>query len=428
VNSEQKSEKKSPLVTRHSSLFLPYQFFIALRYLKAKKRHRGISINTAISIGGVAVGVMALLVVLSVMSGFHEDLQRKILGVNAHIIVLDYRGSMHGYKDVIKKLEGEEDILSSAPFVLGQVMVSFEKKAHGVFMKGIVPEKEAKTTEIMKYIKDGNPQDLYSKDGMPGIILGRELASTLGVFVGDTINIVSPFGEIGPLGMLPKVKPFKVKAIFEVGMFEYDSNLVITDIRPAQEFFGIGEDVNGIELRLKDIYKAPSVREGLQKKLEFPFYVRDWMQMNRNLFSALKLEKFAMFIILILIILVASFNIVSTLIMNVIEKSREIAILKAIGATNRGIMTIFVLQGLFIGIFGTCIGVAGGYLLNHFLGTYQIIKLPADVYYLSHLPVKMKFIDFIAVSFSAIIISFLATLYPARQAAKLNPVEPLRYE
>jgi lipoprotein-releasing system permease protein len=407
---------------------LPYPLFIALRYLRTKKKHPGISINTLISIGGVAVGVMALLVVLSVMSGFHEDLQKKILGVNAHMIILDYKGTMPEYKDVIQKLEGEENIISYAPFVVGQAMVSYGKKAHGVFLRGIIPEKEIKTTEILKYMKEGKLENLASRDEIPGIILGKELARSIGAFKGDIINILSPVGELGPLGMLPKVKKFRVVGIFEVGMFEYDFNLVLTDIVSAQEFFGINRDITGIELRLDDVYKAPVVRERIQKKLEFPLYARDWMQMNRNLFSALKLEKFAMFIILILIILVASFNIVSTLIMNVIEKKREIAILKAMGATNNGIMTIFMLQGLLIGISGTIIGVVGGYLLSYVLNTYQIIKLPADVYYLSHLPVKMKFFDFLVTSLSAIIISFLATIYPAWQAAKLNPVEPLRYE
>jgi len=407
---------------------LPYPLFIALRYLRTKKKHPGISINTLISIGGVAVGVMALLVVLSVMSGFHEDLQKKILGVNAHLIILDYKGTMPEYKDVIQKLEGEENIISYAPFVLGQAMVSYGKKAHGVFLRGIMPEKEIKTTEILKFIKEGKLENLTSRDEIPGIILGKELARSLGAFKGDIIDILSPGGEIGPLGMLPKVKKFRVVGIFEVGMFEYDLNLVLTDIVSAQEFFGIHRNITGIELRLDDIYKAPVVRERIQKKLEFPLYARDWMQMNRNLFSALKLEKFAMFIILILIILVASFNIVSTLIMNVIEKKREIAILKAMGATNNGIMTIFMLQGLLIGISGTIIGVVGGYLLSYVLNTYQVIKLPADVYYLSHLPVKMKFFDFIVISLSTIIISFLATIYPAWQAAKLNPAEPLRYE
>ena len=407
---------------------LPYPLFIALRYLKSKKKHKGISVNTLISTGGVAVGVMALLVVLSVMSGFQEDLQKKILGVNAHVVVLDYKGTMPGYKDILEKLKGDEDIISSAPFVMGQVMVSSGKRAHGVYLRGIIPEMEAKTTEILKYIKEGSLEDLLPKDETPNIILGKELASSIGAFKGDIITILSPVGEIGPLGMLPKVRKFRVAAIFEVGMFEYDLNLVLTDIKSAQEFFGMKGDITGIELRLSDIYKAPIVRERIQKKLGFPLYAKDLMQMNRNLFSALKLEKFAMFIILILIILVASFNIVSNLIMNVIEKKREIAILKAMGATDKSIMTIFILQGLLIGIFGTIIGVTGGYLLSYILNTYQIIKLPADVYYLSHLPVKMKLFDFIIVSLSAIIISFLATIYPALQAAKLKPVEPLRYE
>jgi len=407
---------------------MPYQFFIAFRYLKSKKRNKGISLNTAISVGGVAVGVMALLVVLSVMSGFHEDLQRKILGVNAHVVVLNYKGPITDYKKVLDKVREEKDVMSASPFVLGQVMVSSGKRAHGVYLRGIDPLLEVKTTEIAKYIKDGSLDDLKPKDGIPGIVLGKELASNLGIFKDDTINIVSPVGEIGPLGMLPKVKQFRVAAIFEVGMFEYDSNLVMTELLPAQEFFDIGDAVTGMELKIKDIYRAKNVREHIGKTLGFPYYGRDWMQMNKNLFSALKLEKFAMFIILVLIILVASFNIVGTLIMNVIEKSREIAILKAMGATSKGIMTIFILQGLFIGLAGTVIGITGGYLLGYILNNYQIIKLPADVYYLSHLPVKMKFIDFISVSLSAIAISFLATIYPAWQAAKLNPVEPLRYE
>lgn len=407
---------------------LPYYLFIALRYLKSKKRHKGISFNTLISMGGVSLGVMALLVVLSVMSGFREDLQNKILGVNAHIIILDYRGPISEYDEIIKNLKGEKEISSFAPFVLGQVMVSSGNKAHGVFLKGIKPDMESKTTDIFKHIVEGNPEDILPKNGIPGIIIGKELSKSLGVFPGDKINIVSPFGEIGPLGMLPKIKPFRIAAVFEVGMFEYDTNLVLTELKHAQEFLGIDENITGIEIKVKDIYKASIIREKLEKKLKFPYHAKDWMQMNKNLFSALKLEKFAMFIILILIILVASFNIISTLIMNVIEKSREIAILKAMGATNKGIMTIFMLQGLLIGIVGTIIGVSCGYTLNYLLNTYQIIKLPPDVYYLSHLPVKMKLSDFIAVSLSAVIISFLATIFPARQAAKLDPVESLRYE
>jgi lipoprotein-releasing system permease protein len=407
---------------------LPYQVFIALRYLRSKKKHRGLSVNTAISIGGVAVGVMALLVVLAVMSGFQQDLQKKILGANAHIIVRDYRGAMTGYDRVAAVLKNQKDVVSFAPFVLGQVMVSYEKRAHGVYLRGIDPDTERKTTDIIQHMKEGSFEGLSQSSGLPGIILGGELAANLGVFVGDTINIVSPIGEIGPMGMLPKVKQFKVAGIFEIGMFEYDSNLVLTGMKAAQDFFGMGNDISGIEIRLDDIYKAPEVTKRLRSELGFPFEVMDWMAMNKNLFSALRLEKFAMFVILVLIVLVASFNIISNLIMNVIEKSREIAILKAMGATNSGIMTVFMLQGLFIGLIGTVIGITGGYLLAYVLNTYQLIKLPADVYYLNHLPVLMKLSDFIMISTSAIVISFLATLYPAWQAAKLNPVEPLRYE
>jgi len=407
---------------------LPYQIFIALRYLKSKKKHKGISVNTLISIGGVAVGVMALLVVLSVMSGFHEDLQKKILGVRAHIVISDFSGAMPQYEKVLEKIKGEEHVVSSAPFVFGQTMVSFEKRAHGVFLRGIVPQKELETTEILHYIKEGNIADLEDRDGLPGILIGKELSRSIGAYTGDIIHVISPLGEIGPLGMLPKVKKFRIAGVFEVGMFEFDLNLVLTDIKPAQEFFGMNGDITGIELKLDDIYKAEIVRERIQKKLGFPFLVKDWMQMNRNLFSALKLEKFAMFVALVLIILVASFNIVSNLIMNVIEKKREIAILKAMGAKSNGIMAIFMMQGLLIGVVGTVIGVTGGYLLSYIINTYEIIKLPADVYYLSHLPVKMKLFDFVVVSLSAIIISFLATIYPAWQAANLDPVEPLRYE
>lgn len=407
-------------------LRLPYHLFIALRYLRSRKRHKGISFNTAISIGGVALGVMALLVVLSVMSGFHEDLQKKILGVNAHLVILNYKGSIDDYGSIIHRLRDDRDILSASPFVLGQVMVSSGDKGQGVYIRGIDPSLESKTTEIANHLIEGS-MDRLSGD-LPGLIIGKELSSRLGLFINDKVNILSPTGEMGPLGMIPKVRTFRVAGIFEIGMFEFDSNLVIADLKATQDFFDMGNSVTGIEVRLRDLYRADEVRERVQKLLGYPYFAKDWMQMNRNLFSALKLEKFAMFVILVLIILVASFNIVSNLIMNVIEKEREIAILKAMGATNRGIMKIFMLQGFLIGLIGTVLGIAGGYGLSYVLNTYQIIKLPPDIYYLSHLPVKMKLFDFVVVSVSAILISFLSTIYPALQAAKLDPVEPLRYE
>ncbi len=407
---------------------LPYPVFIAIRYLKSKGQHKGISFNTVISISGVAVGVMALLVVLSVMTGFQQDLQKKILGANAHEIVQSYRGAIEDYGPLVAQLKRQKHVISVSPFVIGQVMVTYGHKAHGVFLRGIDPVSEYGTTDLMKHIVSGSASDLNEKEGVPWIIIGRELSSMLGAMTGDKISIVSPVGEMGPLGMLPKVRQFRVAAIFEMGMFEYDSSLVLTDMGAARSFFGLGDAISGIELRLDDIYKAPEVRESVTDALGFPYYVRDWMQMNKNLFSALKLEKFAMFVILILIVLVASFNIVSTLMMSVMEKQKEIAILKTMGATNNSIMAIFMLQGLFIGLVGTAIGVSGGFVLGKILNNYELIKLPADVYYLSKLPVKMKLTDFLVVSISAVTISFVSTLYPSYYAAKLNPAEPLRYE
>ena len=405
---------------------LPYTLFIAFRYLKSRKKQKGISFNTAVSVGGVTIGVMTLLVVLSVMSGFRNDLQKKILGVNAHAIVMSASGAIGDYGPLLSKLDKTPHVVAAAPFVMGQVMLSSGSASQGVYIRGIDPQMEKNVTDLDRHMKDGSFFALGGQE--PGILLGSELAGRLGVVVGDNVTVLSPMGEIGPFGMIPKMRQFRVAGIFEMGMFEYDSNLAITGLAPAARFFGMGDKVSGIELKLDDINRAPAVRESLNKSLGFPYFVRDWVQMNRNLFSALNLEKITMFIILTFIILVASFNIVSTLMMNVVEKQREIAILKTMGATNGGIMAIFVIQGLLIGLVGTVMGVAGGYLLGYLMDTYQIIKLPADVYYLSHLPVKMNPRDFVLVSAAAIAISFSATIYPAWQAARLNPVEPLRYE
>ncbi len=389
--------------------------------------------STAISISGVAVGVMALLVVLSVMSGFHEDLQNKILGVNTHLVVLNFQAEMADYERVMMEASQVDGVVAASPFVLGQVMASAGGRAQGVFLRGVDPELEMDTTEIERYMKAGSMLELLNPqnaDGTerPGIVLGGELASRLGVYVGDLVKIISPFGGMGPMGNLPKVKRFEVVGIFEVGMFEYDSNLALTSLAPAQDFLEMGSSVTGVEVKVKDIYAAGAIGKQIKDRLGHPYYAKDWMQMNRNLFAALKLEKYAMFVILTLIVIVAAFNIVSSQIMNVIEKEREIAILKAMGATNGSVMGIFMLQGFLIGLVGTIIGISGGYFIGILLNEFEIIKLPADVYYLSHLTAKMKLTDFIAVSVSAVIISFLATIYPAWQASKLNPVEPLRYE
>lgn len=397
-------------------------FFIALRYLRSRKR--GISFSTIISISGVALGVMALIVVISVISGFHEDLQKKILGAQAHAVVLSYSGGIGDYKTIMDFLSKKQEIEACSPFIIGQVLISSGKRAHGVYLRGIIPQYDMKTTEIFKNVK----YKYENYTDLPWIIIGKELANLLGVLPGDTITVISPMGSIGPLGIIPKVKKFIVTGVFEIGMYEYDMNLAVTDLKTAQDFFEYGDKVTGIQLRLSDIYKADIISQKLTKELGGEFYVKDWMQMNRNLFSALKLEKFTMFLILTLIVLVASFNIVSMLMINVTEKQRDIAILKSMGATDNLIKQVFVFQGLIIGLVGTFIGLVGGVFLCEIIKSYEIVKLPADVYYLSRLPVKIKIFDIILICACALFISLISTVYPAHRASKINPVEILRYE
>jgi len=397
-------------------------FFIALRYLKSKKK--GLSFGTVISISGVAVGVMALIVVISVISGFHEDLQKKILGAQAHAVVLSYSGGITDYESLTDFLSKKQEIKAFSPFVMGQVLISSNKRSHGVYLRGIIPEYDKNTTEVFSHVK----YKYENHTDLPWIIIGKELANQLGILPGDTVTVISPMGTVGPLGIIPKVKKFIVTGIFEIGMFEYDANLVITDLKTAQEFFEYGNTVTGIQLKLKDIYKANIISQSLTKELGGQYYVKDWMQMNRNLFSALKLEKFAMFVILILIVLVASFNIISMLMINVTEKQRDIAILKSMGATDTLIKWIFMSQGFLIGLIGTIIGLTGGLILCEIVKSYDIVKLPADVYYLSKLPVKVNLLDILIISASALIISLISTIYPAHRSAKINPVEILRYE
>ncbi|MEK6657396.1 MAG: lipoprotein-releasing ABC transporter permease subunit [Nitrospirota bacterium] len=405
---------------------LSYELFIGLRYLKAKRKQTFISLITMISMAGVAVGVWALIVVLSVMTGFEEDLRNKILGTNSHIVIIDRgEGAIKDYKNIIPKIEKVEHVISATPFIYNQVMLTTESGVSGVVLRGIDPSEEGKVTDIKKNIKDGRLEALNEKQG---IIIGKELAKRLLAFVGNKITVVSPLGTLGPMGTIPKMKSFEVVGIFESGMYEYDSTLAYISIKDAQQFFNMGDSVSGIEVRLDDIYIANGISEKIQSMLGFPYWARDWGQMNRNLFSALALERIAMFIILTLIVLVAAFNIVSTLIMIVMEKNKDIAILMSMGATKKGIMKIFVINGLMIGVVGTIIGVAAGYFSCIILAKYQFIKLPSDIYYINHLPVKMKLLNIIVIAISAVGISFLATIYPSYQAAKLDPAEALRYE
>ncbi|MBI5750224.1 MAG: lipoprotein-releasing ABC transporter permease subunit [Nitrospinae bacterium] len=403
---------------------LSYELFIGLRYLKAKRKQAFISLITIISMAGVAIGVGTIIAVISVMAGFEEDLRNKILGTNSHIVIIDRgEGAIKDYKNIIPKIEKVEHVISATPFIYNQVMLTTESGVSGVVLRGIDPSEEGKVTDIKKNIKDGRLDALNEKQK---IIIGKELSKRLLAFVGNNITVVSPLGAIGPMGTIPKMKSFEVVGIFESGMYEYDSTLAYISIKDAQEFFSMGDAVSGIEVRVDDIYKARNISEKIQSILGFPYWTRDWSQMNKNLFSALALERMVMFIILTLIILVAAFNIVSTLIMIVMEKNKDIAILMSMGATKKGIMKIFIINGLIIGIVGTIMGIILGYLICIFIGKF--IKLPGDIYYISQFPIKIRLFNIILISLTAIGISFLATIYPSYRAAKIDPAEALRYE
>jgi lipoprotein-releasing system permease protein len=424
---------------------LPYEVFIGLRYLRAKRRSRSISFNTLISITGVTIGVAALIATLGIMTGFKEDLQAKILGTNSHIIVTTKTGdSIKDYDAVTDKIVTVPEVVSATPFIFKQVLLTTPTGSHGVVLRGIDVEREKGVTEIARNLKAGALEDLnrvappnadpaYRQGGsadapqpLPGIIIGRELSLRLGAFLGDRINVVSPVGPISALGMIPKVRGFRVAGVFESGMYEYDSSLAYVAIQHAQEFFNMGDVVTGIEVKVTDIFAADETARRIEAELGFPYWARDWMKLNKNLFSALKLEKFMMFVLLVLVVIVAAFNIVSTLAMIVVEKHREIAILKAMGATGQAVMRVFMLNGLVIGLVGTTIGIPLGYAICWAIQTW--FTLPGDIYLLSRIPVNIKLFDVAVVGISAVVITFLATIYPCLEAARLEPAEALRYE
>jgi lipoprotein-releasing system permease protein len=420
---------------------MPFELFIGLRYLKAKRKSTFISIITFISTAGVALGVMALIVVLAVMTGFENDLKEKILGTNAHIVVIRSGAPMQEYRAVMEKLKGFKGVQAATPFIYNQVMLSSGKNVSGVVLRGIDVVTDRQVTRLSKSIVEGSidglePEMGQGSDTTPGLMVGKELAKHLNLFLGDKVNVISPMGNITPLGMMPRMKPFKVTGIFNTGMFEYDSTLAYVSLDQAQRFFDLGDTVTGIQLKVEDVYHTDALARSINRDMGSNFYARDWMQMNKNILFALKTEKIVMFIILTLIVLVAAFGIASTLFMVVMEKNRDIAILKSMGATAASIMKIFVLEGLIIGIIGTVFGVISGLLialnLEPIINVVQKVTgqdfFNKDIYYLDHFPSLVVPADVLLISVTAILISFLATLYPAWQASRMLPAEALRYE
>ncbi len=408
---------------------MSFETFFSFRYLKAKRKQGFISIITGISILGIMIGVMALIVVLAVMNGFREDLMKKILGVNSHLLILSYKGGIKDTQAVIEKALEVDGVLSATPFIYSQVMIKNAGNISGAILRGLDPATANAVINIDSMIKEGSLTVLKrSKDDPQGIILGSELSKHIGALPGDTITLVSPIGKLTPLGRVANEGKFKVKALFESGMYEYDNSLVYLSLTDAQDFLSLGDEVTGVELKVKDINKSDTIGKIIQDELGYPYWTKDWKMMNRSLFSALKLEKVTMFIILIMIVLVGALNIISSLVMLVMEKTRDIAILRTMGASSKSIMSIFIFQGLFVGLIGTLLGLMSGSFLCHILARYKFIKLPPDVYYITTLPVRMEWLDVALIALAAIVISFLATIYPSWQASKLNPVESLRYE
>ncbi len=405
---------------------LPFEWFVGLRYFKSRRGSGFLSIITLISILGVAVGVAALIVVLAVMNGFQSDLKEKILGITSHIVVQSFNGRIENYPSVIQKIEKIEGVATAVPFVYLQGLMSANGRVSGVVVRGIDSKVAENIPQLESRLLLGSFGQLNSTS--PVVILGSELAKNLNVNVHDYVNLIVPSGRITPMGTIPRSVSFQVIGLFQSGMYQYDQSLAFIDLATAQKIAGLKNSVMGIEVRLKDPDDAKRTARLLIRKLDYKFWIRTWMQMNRNLFSALKLEKTVMFIILTLIVFVAAFNIVSSLIMLVINKTKDIAILKAMGATSKSIKKLFMLTGFLIGFSGTIIGLVGGFILCALLKRYHFIELPKDIYYISTLPVRVELLDVVAISASALIISLIATIYPANQAAKMNPVEALRYE
>ncbi len=406
---------------------MKFEYFVALRYLRAKHRHGFISLISLISVAGITVGVIALITVLAVYSGFTTGLRDQIIGINSHIIVQQYGGSIHDYRHLRDEILTVNNVVGATPYLYTQALVSSSRGGSGIVLRGIETTTAEEVISLPKQMVVGKIDDLQGTGSLPAIILGKNLASSLHVDIGGKLRLISPSGPLTPMGIIPKITTCRVCGIFETGSYEYDSSMAYMSLANVQKFLGIDDVVHGIEIRIQDkvIERASEVAAQIEEKLGIGFLAKDWMRMNHNLFAALKLEKIGMFIAMALIILVAALNIISALIMVVMEKNRDIAILKSLGSTSASIMKIFFFQGLVIGFTGTVLGVVGGLGLCELLSRYQFIELPSNVYPMTTLPIKVLPMDVTIIAVSAIVITLLATLYPSWKASSVEPAEVL---
>jgi len=409
-----------------------YERKMGWRTLKGAGRGGFLSVMGWITVVGLLVGVMALVVALSFASGFESALRDKIIGVNAHLLVLRYDGGIPSWRDVRETIAGLPGVEGTMPFTYNQGMMRSADGVAGTIVRGILPDEFPEISGMEIRFPCGGISASGAAEPGEGpregpVWLGKVLAEELAVTCGDPVTLIALSDTPGEGGEA-RLRTYRVEGVFDVGMYEYDASLALLPLHAAQDFFGLAEEVTGIEIRLKDIRQTDLMESEIVRTLGYPFWVKNWREINPNFFSALKLQKVVMFLVLILIVLVGGFNIISTMIMSVIEKRREIAILKAMGSTGRSIARIFSLQGFVLGCIGTGLGLAGGYGVCLLAGRFPFIRLDPDVYYLSNLPVEVRAEEFVLVGTSALILTVLATLYPARQAAKLDPAEVLRYE
>ena len=412
----------------------PYELFIGLRYTRAKRRNHFISVIALISMLGIALGVMALITVLSVMNGFQKELRGRILGVASHVVINGVGNRLVPWRDVMASATKHPDVIAAAPFVLAQSMLSVGSAVQGAVIRGVDPQAEATVAEVGKHMRSGRMEDL--KPGEFGIVLGSELARALTVRVGETVVLIAPQGQVTPAGILPRLRQFRVVGIFEVGMYEYDYGLAYIDIEDAQRLYRLEDAVSGVRLKLDDLMQAPRVARELARLLPGEAYAADWTRSHANFFRAVEIEKRVMFIILTLIVAVAAFNIVSALVMAVTDKQADIAILRTLGASPGSVMKVFMVQGSLMGVIGTLAGVAAGVVLALNIDvvvpfieqTFGVRFLAKDVYYISDLPSDLQWADVIVIGVVSLVLTLLATIYPSWRAARVNPAAALRYE
>ena len=414
---------------------LPYELFIGLRYTRAKRKNHFISFISLTSMIGIALGVAALIVVLSVMNGFQAELRTRILGVASHLEITGANNQLGDWPALAAQVrKNQPEVIASAPYVMAQGMLSYGQAVQGALVRGILPGYEDKVADLGKNMRVGSLADLRA--GEFGVVLGADLAQLLGVSIGEKVVLMAPQGQFTPTGVVPRIKQFKVVGLFQIGMYEYDAGLALIHMDDAAKLYRMGDNVSGLRLKLNDLFDAPEMSAKLAQKLDGNYFVTDWTQQHANFFKAVQLEKKVMFIILTLIVAVAAFNIVSTLVMAVTDKRADIAIMRTFGATPRSIMSIFIVQGALIGIVGTLIGAVFGIIIALNIDTiipfieqlFKVQFLAKDVYYISDLPSKLEWNDVITIVVMSFILSLLATLYPSYKASTLNPAEALRYE